>query len=65
MSDLFPPSLEEQIAETEREVKMRREVYGRRVAEGKMTASRADRQIKMMEAIAATLRGLKDPSRAA
>jgi len=34
-----------------REVKQRRYVYGRRVAEGTMTQAFADRQIAVMEAI--------------
>lgn len=63
MSDLFPEapkavSLERQIEAVDREVKMRRHVYARRVAEGKMTQAKADTEIAVMEAVEATLRGL-------
>jgi hypothetical protein len=44
----------------EREVKQRRYVYPRRVGEGKMTQALADRQIAIMEAIAADYRSLAD-----
>ena len=37
----------------EREVKMRRRVYPRWVAQGRMTQAEADHQIRVMEAIAA------------
>lgn len=35
-----------------RELKMRRRVYPRRVAEGRMTEAEADREIALMQAIA-------------
>mgnify|MGYP003529299287 FL=1 len=44
----------------EREVKQRRYVYPRRVADGKMTQALADRQIALMEAIAADYRAKAD-----
>jgi hypothetical protein len=44
----------------EREVKQRRYVYPRRVADGKMTQALADRQIAIMEAIAADYRAKAD-----
>lgn len=44
----------------EREVKQRRYVYPRRVADGKMTQAFADRQIAVMESIASDLRALAD-----
>lgn len=40
----------------EREVKMRRRVYARWVAEGKMPGRTADREIAVMESIAADYR---------
>ena len=42
----------------EREVKMRRLVYSRRVENGQMTQKLADREIEMMEHIASVLREL-------
>lgn len=49
----------------EREVKQRRYVYPRRVADGKMTQALADKQIAMMEAIAADYRVLAEAEDAA
>ena len=40
----------------EREIKQRQHVYPRRIADGKMTADFARRQIELMEAIAADYR---------
>jgi hypothetical protein len=51
MSDLFPPSLSDMIAEVDRELEMRRRVYPRRVADRKMTQALADRQLDRMTAI--------------
>jgi len=59
MSDLFEPSLAEMILEAEREVRLRRSVYPRLVASGKLKLDRSERQIKVMEAIVERLRGLK------
>jgi len=42
----------------EREVKQRKRVYPRRITEGRMTQSLAERQIAMMEAIAAHYRSM-------
>ena len=56
MSQLFPPTLTEQIAEVEREIKMRRVVYPRHVAAKSVSQQRADRQIAVMEAVLETLR---------
>lgn len=44
----------------EREVKQRRRVYGRWVADGRMTQAFADRQIEVMEAIAKDYRAFAD-----
>jgi len=44
----------------EREVKQRRRVYARWVAEGRMTQPFADRQIETMAAIAGDYRALAD-----
>ncbi len=48
----------------EREVKQRRRVYGRWVAEGRMTQAFADRQIEVMEAIAQDYRAFADAEEA-
>ena len=55
MSDLFPVTLADMAREAEREVALRRRVYPRWVAEGRMKAHHAERQIALMEAIAAEL----------
>lgn len=49
----------------EREVKQRRRVYPRFVADGRMTQDFADRQIATMEAIAADYRRMADAEDAA
>lgn len=56
--DLGPPDLTEQIKEVEREIAMRKSAYPRWVSAGKMTQAAADRQIRNMEAVLATLFGL-------
>lgn len=58
-SDLFPPSLDDQIACAERELGYRRHVYPRRVAAKQMTQALADRETARMEAILATLQRVK------
>lgn len=45
------PTPTEKRACIERELRMRRRVYPRRVADGKMTQAQADREIAVMEAI--------------
>jgi hypothetical protein len=61
-SDLFGGTLPidpaAQLAEVEREVALRRRVYPRWVADGRMKQAAADRQIATMEAVAETLRRL-------
>lgn len=59
MPDLFPPSIDDQIACTERELGYRRHVYPRRIAAKQMTQDLADREIGRMEAILATLKRVK------
>lgn len=59
MSELFPPSLSEQIACVEREIRYRERVYPRLVFNRKMVQAKADREIEIMRAIKATLEGLK------
>ena len=48
----------------EREVRLRRRVYANRVETGRMHAREADRQIAMMEAIAAVLKERADAEEA-
>ena len=56
--------LDRQIACVRREVSMRRHVYPRWVANGKMTQEEADRQVEAMEAAQATLERLRDDEQA-
>jgi hypothetical protein len=56
MPELFPPSLAEQILAVEREIRMREQVYPRRVAAAKMSQKAADREIATMRAVLDTLR---------
>lgn len=55
-------TLQKQIEVARREVQMRRRVYRRWVADGKMTQSDADFQIAGMEAIVQTLESLDQPT---
>ena len=60
--DLFPEAeipLEPQIKCVEREITFRRRVYARRVSQGRMSEVFADQQIKLMEAVLETLKGLR------
>lgn len=50
--------LEEQIAEVQRELGMRRKVYPRFVAAGKITQDAADRRVAVLEAVLETLQRL-------
>lgn len=63
MPDLFvkePVPIAEMVAEAERELKMRKEVYPRRVRNGSMSWQKCERQIRVQEAIIAQLRMLGD-----
>lgn len=53
MPQLFEVSKEEKIAALQREIEMRVRVYGRYMAEGKMSKSRAEREIEIIRAILA------------
>lgn len=59
MTELFPPTIDDQIACVTREITMRKRVYGRRVAEGRMTAAHADLEMWNIEAVLATLERVK------
>jgi hypothetical protein len=49
--DLLPVSLDEMIFEMWRELQLRQHLYPLRVAERKMNARRAERQLRIVEAI--------------
>lgn len=51
-------TLADQIAAVKREIAMRRNVYPRRVAEGRMTQAKADHEVAAMLAVLATLEGI-------
>ena len=56
MADLFADfefSRDDKLGELRQEIAMRRHVYGRQVANGRMKQDKADRGIAIMEAIAA------------
>lgn len=55
--------LARQIECVERELRMRRDVYGRRVADGKMKQRKADEEIEAMDAVLATLREVESKER--
>ena len=56
-------TLHDMAACAEREVRMRRRVYPRWVESGRMTAAQAEREIALMDAIAAKLREEADRAR--
>lgn len=59
LSDALPPvTIAEQIATVEREIALRRRVYPRWVSYGRMKQATADEEIRRMEAVLETLRGL-------
>ena len=60
--DLFPGAeipLEAQIKCVQREITFRKRVYARRISNGRMSEIFADQQIKLMEAVLETLKGLR------
>lgn len=56
MPELFDPTLPEMIREVEREITLRRAVYPGLVAKKKLTQTRADRQILVMQSVLDNLR---------
>jgi hypothetical protein len=60
VADLFPPTIDEQIACVERELGYRGHVYRRRVGSGQMTQAKADKEIAAMQAVLATLKRVKE-----
>lgn len=59
MPDLFPRTLDEQIACVEREIRMRERNYPRWVENGKLSQEKADREIELMKAVSRTLHNYK------
>lgn len=60
MGDLFLPSLDDQVAEVERELAVRRGVYPRLIAARRLSREAAERQMARLEAAAATLARVRD-----
>ena len=60
-SDLLPVTLDTMIDEVRRELNQRRQVYPRLVADRKLNANRAGRQIEIMDAILELLIKLNTP----
>ncbi len=58
MTELFEIGLHDMIGEVERELRMRQQVYPRRVAERKMRQAEADRQIAVMRAVLDRLKAM-------
>lgn len=59
LADALPPvPLKDQIACIKRELGYRERVYARRVADGKMTRTLADEELRRMRAVLATLEDL-------
>lgn len=61
MPDLFPPTMDEMIAEVEREIELRKRVFPRWIANGKMKQDVADRRIRILECVSAYLSMEKSP----
>jgi len=55
--------IQRQIECVERELRMRRDVYARRVAEGRMTQQKAADELEAMSAVLETLRGVEESQR--
>ena len=56
MSDLFPVTVEDMLAECEREIALRRRVYPRWIETGRISQQKADRQIEVLKALVMHLR---------
>jgi hypothetical protein len=54
--DLFPITVDDMLAEVKRELLQRAKVYPRLVATGKLSAEKAGRQTRVMEALADKLK---------
>ena len=58
MSDLFQPSTSEMIAELEREIRMREQVYPGLVRKGSLAQNTANRRIAVMKAMVTLLKDI-------
>ena len=58
MSDLFQPSTSEMIAELEREIRMREQVYPGLVRKGSLAQNTANRRIAVMKAVVTLLKDI-------
>lgn len=59
-TDLFPVSLDEMIAEVERELSLREHVYPKWIEAKKMRPEKADQCVARMRAVLQTLKSLKE-----
>lgn len=59
MSELFAPSIEDQISCVEREIALRGRVYARQVAAQRMSQKFADYELTVMRAVLDTLRAVR------
>jgi hypothetical protein len=57
--DLFPLTIDDMIGEARREIEVRERVFPRWVQAGKITGSEANRRIRLMKKIGATLERVK------
>lgn len=60
MSDLFPVSLDDMLAETEREIRFRQSVYPRTVLRREMRQTEADRHLQVMQTVRDFLKLVKN-----
>jgi hypothetical protein len=60
MADLLPITMADRLACVDRELALRRRVYPRWVAAGRMTQAKADREIELMQAVRDAIDGLRD-----
>lgn len=61
MDDLFSPTMDEMIAEVDREIELRKRVFPRWVANGQLKRDVADRRIRILECVSAYLSMEKSP----
>ncbi len=65
MTELFRPTLDEQIYEVERELQVRAKVYANWLATKKISPEKARQQVSRLEAVLETLREVKHERQAA
>ena len=52
MADLFPITIDDELAEVEREIALRKRVYPRWIDARRITREKADRHIALMQSVA-------------